>query len=244
MTPLHPHRPPFLIVQTGQPITTQRRHGPFAHWIRVAAALERDDAVVVDVQAGEPLPRRDGFAGVVVTGSGAMVTERAPWSEHSAEWLGEAVHAGMPVLGICYGHQLLAHALGGEVADNPAGRELGTVQVQLTTAAADDPLFRGLPERFAVQSTHVQTVLCAPAQAQVLARSAQDGCQAFRVGESAWGVQFHPEFSVARMRGYVAARADVLRALGHCPVARSRTIGAAPVARAVLRRFVRLARAR
>lgn len=236
------HHAPFLILQTGAPVAAQRRHGSFAHWIRVAAGLDRDHAAVVDVAAGDALPRRAGYAGVLVTGSPAMVTERHPWSERSAEWLREAVQAGLPVFGICYGHQLLAHALGGEVGDNPAGREMGTVELHLTDAAAADPLFAALPKAFPAQATHVQTVLRPPPQATVLAQSDQDACQAFRWGDAAWGVQFHPEFSVERMRGYVQARADVLRDAGHCPRSRWRSIGAAPQARRVLRQFVRHAR--
>ena len=46
---------PFLIIETGQPVASMRRHGSFAHWIRVAAGLARDEAVVVDVEAGDPL---------------------------------------------------------------------------------------------------------------------------------------------------------------------------------------------
>ena len=171
-----------------------------------------------------------------------MVTERHDWSERSADWLRQAVQAGLPVFGICYGHQLLAHALGGEVGDNPAGRELGTVELRLTDAAGSDPLFGGLPDAFAAQATHLQTVLQPPNGATVLARSDQDACQAFRCGDAAWGVQFHPEFSVERMRGYVQARAQALRDAGHCPRSRWRSIGAAPQARQVLRRFVRHAR--
>src|SRR3546814_4405831 len=82
-----------------------------------------------------------------------MVTERRDWSEATAAWLREAAHAGVPVFGICYGHQLLAHALGGEVGDNPNGRKMGTVAVDLLPAAADDPLFAGLPDRFLAQAT-------------------------------------------------------------------------------------------
>ncbi|MEO5628281.1 MAG: glutamine amidotransferase, partial [Thermomonas sp.] len=69
-------RDPFLILQTGRPVASMRRRGSFAHWIRVAAGLGGDDVVVVDVEAGDDLPTREGFAGVIVTGSGAMVTER------------------------------------------------------------------------------------------------------------------------------------------------------------------------
>jgi GMP synthase (glutamine-hydrolysing) len=230
---------PFLILETGQPVASMRRHGGFPHWIRVAAGLERDATVAVDVERGEPLPHHGGFAGVLVTGSAAMVTDRHPWSERSAEWLREAAHAGVPVFGICYGHQLLAHALGGEVGDNPAGREMGTIDLDLHPPAQDDPLFAGLPARIPAQATHLQSVLRAPAGATVLAASARDACHAFRWGESAWGVQFHPEFSRTHMHGYVRARQEALAREGRCPRELARGIRAAPQARQVLRRFVR-----
>lgn len=235
----------FLIVQTGRPVASMRRHGGFPHWIRVAAGLSRASAEVVDVEAGEvlPSPSPSRHAGVLVTGSAAMVTERRDWSERSADWLREAVHAGTPVFGICYGHQLLAHALGGEVGDNPAGREMGTVQVALHAAARDDALFAGLPPRIKAQATHLQTVLRAPPGAVVLAHSEQDDCHAFRWGRHAWGVQFHPEFGRMHMRGYVDARREALQDEGRCVRSLSRNIVAAPHARRVLRRFVRHARA-
>lgn len=234
---------PFLILETGQPVASLRRHGGFPHWIRVAAGLDRDAAVVVNVEQGEPLPSAAGFAGVMVTGSGAMVTECRDWSERSAAWLREAAHAGVPLFGICYGHQLLAHALGGEVGDNPSGREMGTIDLQLHPHAADDPLFAGLPAQFPAQVTHLQSVLRAPAGATVLATSAQDACHAFRWRDRAWGVQFHPEFSATHMRGYVHARHDALAREGHCSRHLSSAVSAAPHARRVLQRFVRHARA-
>ena len=233
---------PFLILQTGQPVASMRRHRGFPHWIRVAAGLRADEAVVVDVEAGEPLPSREGFAGTIVTGSAAMVTDRAEWSERSATWLHDAAHAGMPVFGICYGHQLLAHALGGEVGDHPQGREMGTVDLELHPPAAQDPLFAVLPERFQVQTTHLQTVLRAPEGATVLARSVHDACQAFRWGDRAWGVQFHPEFSATHMRGYVQARHVALQREGQCPKTIAGNVRATPQARRVLSRFVHHAR--
>lgn len=235
-------RAPFLILETGQPVASMRRHRGFPHWIRVAAGLEADETVVVNVQAGEPLPIREGFAGTLVTGSGAMVTDRAEWSERSADWLRDAAHAGMPLLGICYGHQLLAHALGGEVADHPAGREMGTIGLALHETAAHDPLFTGLPPVFPAQATHLQTVLRPPVGATVLARSEHDACHAFRWGDRAWGLQFHPEFSATHMRGYVRARSEALLREGRCPKTVAREVSATPHARRVLRRFVRHAR--
>ena len=154
----------------------------------------------------------------------------------------EAAHAGLPVFGICYGHQLLAHALGGEVGNNPAGREMGTVEVELLPAASDDALLAPLPARFDAQLTHMQSVLRVPDGAVVLARSAGDPCQAFRWGKAAWGVQFHPEFSATHMRGYIQARKVPLQREGLDPAVMLSAVGAAPEARRVLRRFVHHAR--
>lgn len=233
---------PFLILQTGKPTPSMRRHGSFAHWIRVAAGLERDEAVVVDVEDGEPLPTQDGFAGAIVTGSAAMVTERLDWSERSAEWLRDAAHAGMPLLGICYGHQLIAHALGGRVDYNPNGREMGTVCIDVHDVARADPLFAPLPERFPAQATHLQSVLQPPPGATVLAGNAHDPCHAFRWGAHVWGTQFHPEFSTGHMRGYIQARSEALAQEG-LPAARmTQQVSAAPHARRILRRFIRHAR--
>jgi GMP synthase (glutamine-hydrolysing) len=234
--------PLFLILETGQPVPAMKRYGRFPHWIRVAAGLSEPDTMVINVEAGEALPSPAGFAGVIVSGSAAFVTDRAEWSERSAEWLRQAAHAGVPLLGICYGHQLLAHALGGEVAYNPAGRESGTIELELHASASADPLFAGLPPRFPAHATHLQTVLRAPAGATVLARSLQDQCHAFRWGEHAWGLQFHPEFATHHIRGYVRARADCLARHGRCARTIDRQVSAAPLARKLLRRFVSHAR--
>ncbi len=232
---------PLLILETGQPIPSMRRHGGFPHWIRVAAGLPARAAVTVDVEGGAALPAHDGFCGVVVTGSGAMVTDRADWSERSAAWLRDVAEAGLPLLGICYGHQLIAHALGGEVGDNPRGREMGTVVVETTDAAADDALFAAAPSRLLAQSTHLQSVLRLPDGAVRLAHSALEPNHAFRWGTQVWGVQFHPEFSTTHMRGYIRARAGALHRESLDPVALVAAVRAAPDARAVLQRFAQRA---
>jgi GMP synthase (glutamine-hydrolysing) len=235
---------PFLILETGTPIVSLRRHGSFGHWIRVAAGLPGRQASHLWVAEGEALPDVADYAGVLVTGSGAMVTERHAWSERTAAWLRDAAGGGHALFGICFGHQLLAHALGGIVDWNPRGREMGTVPVSLDPAAGHDPLFSGLPATVHVHATHLQTVLSPPPQAQVLARSAHDDCQAFRWGEAAWGVQFHPEFNTGVMRGYIAARSDALEQEGRCHRRMLRDVRPAPLARRVLRRFIHVARDR
>lgn len=232
---------PFLIIETGQPVASMRRHGGFPHWIRVASGLPRDGAVVINVEAGDTLPSMEGFSGAIVSGSSAMVTDRLGWSETTAAWLADAAKAGFPLFGICYGHQLLAHALGGEVGYNPAGREMGTIEIELLPDAKHDALFGPLPATMAVQLTHRQSVLRMPEGATVLARSSADACQSFRWGEHVWGVQFHPEFSTTYMRGYIQARKVALQREGLDPQAMLAAVTATPEGRRVLRRFVHFA---
>jgi GMP synthase (glutamine-hydrolysing) len=257
--------PRFLIVQTGRAIGSVRsRLGDFPHWFRVAMGLPQHAVDIVDVQSGAALPtigapashaadeasrasnRADeasyhGYAGVIVTGSNAMVSDREPWSEATAAWIRRTHDAGVPMLGVCYGHQLIAHAFGGRVDYHPQGREMGTHLVERLDAARGDALFHPVPARFSAQLTHRQSVLEAPEGAVVLARSAHDPVQAFRLGDRTWGVQFHPEFSTAAMRGYIAARRDDLVREDTCPRTLAQRVHAAPHARAVLRRFARLA---
>lgn len=233
-------RAPFLILQTGTTLPAlAARSGDFPLWFARSAGLRRSDYVVARVDAGGPLPPAQAYAGVIVTGSASMVTEREPWSERSAEWLGELVRSSrLPVLGVCYGHQLLAHAMGGTVGWNPRGRQIGTKALDLAAAAQHDPVFRGLGGTFRAQTTHQQSVLEVPPGAQVLAASALDPHQALRLGERAWGVQFHPEFSAGVMAGYIRGRRERLSAEGLDPARLLRECGPAPQARRLLRRFV------
>jgi len=231
----------LLIIQTGTaPAQIRSRLGDFPHWFQRGFGRTGAAVTTVDVQAGQALPPPRSVSAAVVTGSAAMVSDRHAWSEQTAQWLVDAVRADVPVLGICYGHQLLAHALGGRVENNPRGREIGTVTIDCMAHAAADELFGGAGA-FMAQATHLQTVVEAPANASVLARSSHDEHQALRYARRAWGLQFHPEFSVAAMRGYLRLRADTLASEGLDARVLHAGVRASPRARALLRRFLRLA---
>ncbi|MEM7410720.1 MAG: glutamine amidotransferase [Myxococcota bacterium] len=199
------------IIKTGTTLASLRpTHGDYDAWIAAGLGCAPETVDVVDVQAGETLPDPASPAAVVVTGSAAKVSDREGWSELTADWLREVVAGGVPTLGICYGHQLLAHALGGRVGANPRGREIGTVEVRFEPAAALDPLFSVLPRPTRFHATHVETVLALPDGAERFAESDLDACQAFRVGEASWGVQFHPEFDATAIRTYLDERRAIL----------------------------------
>lgn len=228
---------PLLIVKTGTAIHQAAGEGDFDDWITARMGVNGSPVVVRRVDLGERLPAPGTVAAAVVTGSSAMVTDRLDWSERTAEWLEGAVAAGIPTFGICYGHQLLAHAFGGRVGDDPAGREIGTVSVRRRPAAGGDALFGDVPEVFFAQATHEQSVVELPAGAIALADSDHPAVHAFRIGRCAWGVQFHPEFDDRVMRTYVRARAATLVNEGLDPDALLGEVRKAPVAAGLLRRF-------
>lgn len=172
--------------------------------------VDSDSAIIVDVFSGSPLPGFDGISGVVISGSHAMITEHQDWSERTVEWLLGAVERQIPILGICYGHQLIAYALGGEVGDNPNGCEFGTVEVNLNENARGDKLFGGFSTPMRVHVSHTQSVLRLPDNAKLLASSDVDINQAFVVGNSAWGIQFHPEFDAEIVIEYINQHREAL----------------------------------
>ncbi len=232
---------PLAIVKLGDTLQALRaEHGDFEQWIADGFGPTPLPVVVLDPRRGDTLPPPQSLAGAVLTGSHAMVSDREPWSESTAQWLAQGVAQGLPVLGICYGHQLLADAMGGRAGYHPQGLELGTVEVALTDAAADDPLFQGLPARFPANEVHRQSALQLPPGAVRLAGNGFDPNQAFRIGERAWGVQFHPEFDAEAMRAYVAHLAS------ERPDAQALRDGVAPTAQAaqLLARFAHIAEAR
>jgi GMP synthase (glutamine-hydrolysing) len=232
-----------LILKMGSTLPSLReRRGDFEDWIAVGASLGPAELQVIDVPSVRELPPLDGAAGVIVSGSHAMVTERRDWSERAAAWLRNAVSGGMPVLGICYGHQLLAHAYGGEVGANPRGREFGTVQIELDEAGRTDDLLGELPGAFHAHEGHAQSVLRLPREAVRLASNAWDANQAFRIGARAWGVQFHPEFDAGIVREYVRHYRAELSTEGQAPEALEKAAADNPLGGVILRRFVRLCR--
>jgi GMP synthase (glutamine-hydrolysing) len=244
--------PYIAIVQTGQPPECVRqRHGDFPEWFARHLGAEPDQIRVFRAFAGEALPALDDAAGknmvgVIVTGSPAMITEQPDWSPRVERWLQTVLQRHLPVLGVCYGHQLLAQAAGGQVDWNPRGRQIGQVRFQHTAAAHQDPLFSPLlaegKEGLSFYATHLQAVQQLPGSGQRLGHSALDPNHAFRLGERAWGVQFHPEFTAAITQSFIDCRAEDIAAEGLCPVSLKTAIDATAEANGqrLLRRFAEL----
>jgi GMP synthase-like glutamine amidotransferase len=155
-----------------------------------------------------PIPRPLDAYGAVLVFGGAMHADqdqRHPWLREETFFLQRLLDLGTPTLGICLGVQLLARATHSWVGplEEP---EIGWFEVELTSAGADDPLLGRLPRRFEAFQWHSYTY-GVPGGAAELARSAR--CtQAFRLGERVWGVQFHPEVTLAQVESWLGDPED------------------------------------
>lgn len=149
---------------------------------------------------GDPLPATVDSGGLIVLGGRTSLVgeDEYPWLADARALLRHAVETEVPVLGICLGAQMLAQATGGTVATGESGTELGVVEVELTAACRQDSLFSGAPEPFLAGSFHSDAVAVLPPEGTLLGSTAMYAHQMFRVGDCAWGVQFHPEISAGR----------------------------------------------
>jgi GMP synthase (glutamine-hydrolysing) len=165
---------------------------------------------VVRCDAGEALPERLEHEALIVLGGPYLPDDdaRAPWLAAARGLMGEALERRVPVFGICLGGQMLAEVAGGKVAAEHGEPEFGSTTLTLRPEAVEDPLFRGLPERPTAIENHVDAIVRLPEQARWLAGSERCPYQAFRVGDAAWGVQFHPEVGPERIAGWPAGRVE------------------------------------
>jgi len=151
----------------------------------------------VELDEGEPIPPLGNYDALMVMGGPMDVweTDQHPWLLPEKAAIREAVRdRRMPYLGLCLGHQLLADALGG-TCRMMAKPEIGVLDIELTEAAASDSLFRGVAPRGKALQWHSVEVVEAPKDAVVLARAADCANEAMRVGEHAWGIQYHVEIT-------------------------------------------------
>ena len=175
----------------------------FGEWL-VEAGCDLD---VRRPYAGDELPGLAAYDGFVVLGGpmGANDDAQHPWLAPVKELVREARDVGLPTLGICLGHQLVAVALGGSVVVNPHGQQVGLLGVGWTDAAREDRLFGPLswPRRAVQWNDDVVDEL--PGDATLLAATARDEVQVVRYAPLVWGVQLHPEVDVPVLEPWAAS---------------------------------------
>lgn len=177
--------------------------GDFEDWISDGLGETSYEIKIVDLVNEDRLPDINDCAGVVLTGSHSMLTENPSIVFDTEIWLKNLAKNDIPVLGICYGHQLLAKVFGGDVQFCPQGIEIGTVEIILKKDAENDPLFAGLPDKIFVHEAHSQSATVLPEGAVRLTGNDNDINQAFRLGKCIWGVQFHPEYNSFITKAYI-----------------------------------------
>jgi GMP synthase-like glutamine amidotransferase len=194
-------------------VVQHEEHAPLG---TLAGPLAEHELVTWRPDLGEPVPSLRSLDGLLPLGGTPHPDhdEHRPWLPVERDLLREALAAGTPVLGVCLGSQVLAQAAGGEAG--PAERpEIGWHDVRLTAAAHCDPLLGGLPDRFWAFEWHHYR-FSVPAGAQLLASTPAAG-QAFRVGERAWGLQFHVEVDAPLVEQWIDLGVDELQAHGLDP---------------------------
>lgn len=207
---------PLAIWTTGRPVPgAERARGSFFSMIE--RGLRRGfSGELLDVasETAESYPDPSAVCGIVVSGSPARISAQDPWMVRAMEALRVADAAGVPILGICFGHQLLGQAMGGEVRDNPHGREIGTVDLKRT---APDPLLDGITAPPIVVMSHLDSVLTIREHTRVTASTDLDQHAALRFSETTWGVQFHPEMDEEIVGYYIEERWEQIEAEGLSP---------------------------
>lgn len=205
-----------LVLETMPPTPPYGEEATGTAWLRtLLPGCELTPVRTFDLDTALP-EDTDGFDAIVVPGSIASVIERAPWMLRLEAYLRGLVARERPLLGICFGHQILASALGGTVARNPLGREIEIAAIRLTAAGRAHPfLFAGLDDGFGAVEAHYDVVGDLPSGATLLAET-DYGVQSFAYG-SALGIQFHPEITPAWLAAIAEHDAAELRATGRDP---------------------------
>lgn len=187
-------------------IITVLQHADCEHpgYLRQLAAEDGHSLQAVNLHRGEPLPDPDTVQALWVMGGPMDV-----WQEDRFDWLAPekrfiaavVAERGLPFLGVCLGHQLLADALGGRVG--PGTPEVGVLPVSFTEAGMDSLFFDGIEAPFETLQWHGAEVQAIPEGARVLATSDVCAVQAFQWGPRAFGLQFHAEIEDDTVREWM-----------------------------------------
>ncbi|MEM1041948.1 MAG: type 1 glutamine amidotransferase [Bacteroidota bacterium] len=204
MAPSYDHLRVRLIQVRERPAVIQEEQQTFLERCHI-----RPEQLLTTSALAEPLEESilDDVDAVMIGGAGAYsVTHTYPWTGDLIRLVEACYERHLPLFGSCWGHQFIARAFGGTVIKDVARSEMGTQEVSLTDAGADDPLFHDFPHRFSAQMGHQDRVSVLPDQAVELARNDTAPFQAFRIkGRPIYGTQFHSELDAERERQRLVA---------------------------------------
>lgn len=173
------------------------------------------------------------FDGIVISGSAASVYDDEEWITQLSDLILEWDRQKLPILGVCFGHQLIAQTFGGRVEKNKRGWEVGSCDLNLTETGKSDPLFHSVSPSFKVMQSHQDIVTQLPPDAECLGSSDICEFQSFKIGDRIRTVQFHPEYTVDQMKFVMTPRRERLESSGInfenalaelVPTSKSRTI--------------------
>jgi GMP synthase-like glutamine amidotransferase len=156
-----------------------------------------------DLLRGDPLPAAGEADAIMSLGGDQSVRDldRYDYLRAEVELLREETERGTPILGVCLGGQLLAHALGGTV-DRLPRRIVQWAPVEKLPDAEGDPVIGPLPDPVHALHWNEDGFTLPPGAVELLTRAVPEGADAFRWGESAWGIQFHPEADADALDGW------------------------------------------
>lgn len=192
----------IAVLQTGRTIPEAlEEHGDYDEMCKAVVGRGPDEADTFAVLDGEFPPSLAPYDVIVITGSKHGVYEGHPWIAPLEELIREAMGEGKKLIGICFGHQIMAQALGGRVEKSDKGLGVGLLTYRVTDAAGDEQIYN-------LHAWHQDQVVEVPPGAEIIARSDFCAIAGLRYGDQAISLQPHPEFSANYMRALIVARVD------------------------------------
>ncbi len=187
------------IIEPGQipaPLREQYISYPAMFAAQLGALLPDAGFTTISVVNGETLPSPDSCDAWLIPGSRHGVYDDLPWIEPLKRFIREAAQLKRPMAGVCFGHQIIAEALGGKVEKAAIGFRIGLERYETT--------MEGVPQTVAMPAFHQDQIIVQPPNAEVVARSAACAYAALRYTDApVFSVQFHPEFSRAYLRDLI-----------------------------------------
>ncbi len=205
----------YAVLQTDSVVAElQTEHGDYPAMFRrllSAAGLPAQQIAAIDMRnlPVADLPDPTDYAGYLITGSKHSVYDNLPWIAQTADFARAAMAAQRPVVGICFGHQLLAHFFGGKVGPADNGWAVGVHHNQVLT---QQKWMQPASSSLAMLSSHQDQVLELPPQAQRFALTSHCPNAGFTLGRYGLAMQSHPEFSADYARRLMNRRIDSIGA--------------------------------